>query len=332
MNRILVTGASGFIGTALCKRLLSDGYKVTAALRRPVKPFLDEGIKTVNVGNIDAQTDWSDIVENVDAVIHLAARAHVISDHASDSIDAYRKVNVTGTAKLAQHAVLAGIKRFVYLSSVKVNGEENAIAYKEQDRPFPEDAYGISKMEGEAQLKAIAGSSDMDFVIIRPPLVYGPGVKANFLTLMKLVDRKVPLPLARVSNRRSMIYLGNLVDCIYKCVIHPAAAGQTYMVSDDRDVTTPELIRLIAAALKTRSVLFPFPQLFLHAVGNLVGKGDAVKRLLGSLTVDISKIKRDLIWTPPFSVEFGLLKTAQWFKENQNKFAGMNRSILIRSV
>ncbi|MCB2149554.1 MAG: NAD-dependent epimerase/dehydratase family protein, partial [Deltaproteobacteria bacterium] len=247
-------------------------------------------------------------------VVHLAARVHQMAEDATDPLYAYRQVNVEGTRNLAESAARAGVKRFVYLSSVKVNGEENAKAYTETHEPSPTDAYGISKMKGESALKTICEKSGMEFVIIRPPLVYGPEVKANFLALMRLVDCRIPLPLASVTNRRSFIYLGNLIDCIYNCMTHPAAAGQTYLVSDDKDVSTPGLIRLIATSLKKPVCLFPFPQAFLSIIGRLLGKENAIKRLLGSLTVDISKIKRELNWTPPFTIESGLLDTADWYK------------------
>ena len=315
MKRVLVTGANGFVGSGLCNRLLSEGHQVTAALRRPVMPFFHERIKSVIVGHVDDKTDWTKAVEGIDIVVHLAARVHQMAEDAVDPLHAYRQVNVEGTKNLAESAARAGVRRLVYLSSVKVNGEERLSAYREKDEPAPQDAYGISKMEGEIQLGAIAEKTAMEFVVIRPPLVYGPAVKANFLALMRLVDRKIPLPLANVSNRRSFIYLGNLVDCITTCMTHPSAAGQTYLVSDDRDISTPELIRLIASALNTAAYLFPCPQTLLRSVAGLLGKKEASNRLLGSLIVDISKIKKELSWTPPFTVESGLLNTAKWFKE-----------------
>jgi nucleoside-diphosphate-sugar epimerase len=226
---------------------------------------------------------------------------------------AFRRVNVKGTVNLAQKASRAGVRRFIYLSSVKVNGEGDEKAYNEESAPQPEDPYGISKMEGEIEVRAVCNASDMEKVVIRPPLVYGAGVKANFKALMNMVNKRIPLPLATVRNRRSFIYLGNLVDSIITCMTHPAAAGQTYLVSDDRDVSTPELIRLIAASLNTPSYLFPFPPSVLWLVGKLVGKGDTMKRLIGSLSVDISKIQNELSWQPPFSMESGLMNTSKWY-------------------
>ena len=251
-------------------------------------------------------------------MVHLAARVHVMTDNAHDPLGLYRQANVEGTGRLADQAVRAGVKRFIYLSSVKVLGEENENAYSEADDLCPEDDYGISKMEAEESLKAFTGQSGMDHVILRPPLVYGPEVKANFLALMRMVGRKMPLPLATVKNHRSFVYTGNLVDCIFTCMNHPAAAGQTYLVSDDRDLSTPELIRLIASALNKTVYLFPCPQTLLRSIARLLGKGNATNRLFGSLTVDISKIKKELSWTPPFTVESGLLNTAKWFIESQS--------------
>lgn len=309
-----MTGANGFIGNALCQRLLSEGYQVKGTFRRLSRQLGDENLITTIIEDINFKTDWIKALEGMETVVHLAARVHMMAENANNPLAAYRLVNVDGTRHLAESAARAGVKRFVYLSSVKVNGEENAKAYTETNEPSPEDAYGISKMEGESALKAISEKSGMEFVIIRPPLVYGPEVKANFLALMRLIDRKIPLPFASVTNRRSFVYLGNLIDCIFNCMTHPAAAGQTYLVSDDRDVSTPGLIRLIAASLKKPVFLIPFPKVLLRLIGKLLGKGDAIKRLFGSLTVDISKIKRELEWTPPFTIESGLLHTANWYK------------------
>jgi nucleoside-diphosphate-sugar epimerase len=232
----------------------------------------------------------------------------------SGQIDAYRAVNVDGTGNLAECAVRAGVKRLVFLSSIKVNGEENTTAYSEQCPPSPEDAYGVSKMEAERVIKEVADGSVMETVILRPPLVYGPGVKANFLALMRLVSQKIPLPLSGVKNQRSFIYLGNLVDCIQCCMAHPSAAGQTYLVSDDHDLSTPKLIRLLASAMNKSAFLFPFPVGILIILASLAGKTDALKRLLGSLTVDISKIKKDLSWKPPISTKSGIVRTVKWFE------------------
>ena len=320
MNKhILVTGANGFVGTASCRRLQSEGCEVVAALRRSDRSFPVDGIRCLNVGHIDGQTDWTEAVDSIDIVVHLAARAHVVKDTQDKQIDAYRQVNVEGTRNLAESAERAGVKRLVFLSSVKVNGEGTDFAYTEMDPPSPNDPYGISKMEAEQALHAIADRSEMEIVILRPPLVYGPGVKANFLALMHLVARRIPLPLGSVNNSRSLIYLENLVDCISQCVGHPAAAGQTYLVSDDYDFSTPELIRSLASAMNKTAFLFPFPLGILQTMAKLMGKSGAAQRLLNSLTIDISKIKRELAWAPPISVTTGMLATASWFKERQER-------------
>ncbi len=315
-KHVLVTGANGFIGSALIKELVNEGWYVTAATREPLPALDSEHIRNVSIGSINASTLWEDALEGMDVVVHLAARVHVMSDKTRNPLGAYRKVNVQGSRKLAEIASQSGVKRLVLLSSVKVNGEEHSRAYREDDEPEPQDPYGISKMEGELALRTIADGSEMDYVIIRPPLVYGAGVKANFRALLSMVHRKVPLPLAGVNNQRSLIYIGNLVDSIIACMTSKAAANQTYLVSDDQDLSTPRLIRAIAASMDTRCLLFPFPQLLLKTASKLAGKGDAANRLLGSLTVDISKIKRELAWRPPFSVESGLRHTAKWYKES----------------
>jgi len=237
-------------------------------------------------------------------------------DTATDPSAEYLKVNVTGTKQLARAAVEARVKRFIFLSTVKVNGKENVRPYREIDPPAPLDYYAISKLQAEQLLKKIATASGMELIILRPPLVYGPGVKANFLQLLKIVNKRLPIPLAGVHNRRSFIYLGNLVDAILTCLKRSNSAIDTYLVSDDHDVSTPNLIRMIAAALHKPSHLFHFPQLLLYTLAKLTGRGPAVDRLIGSLTVDISKIKKELDWSPPFTMEHGLQQTADWFNRN----------------
>ena len=315
MKRVLVTGANGFIGTELCKTLLSENFNVRGAVRPDKAYLLPEGVEARPIESIDGDVDWEDTLDGVGAVVHLAARAHVMKDSASNSFRAYHKVNVVGTEHLALAAAKCGVKRFIFVSSVKVNGEENVRTYKESDAPAPKDSYGISKMQAEKRIKQIAADSGMDHVILRPPLVFGPGVKANFLELMKIVAKGTPLPLAKVDNRRSFIYIENLVDAVLTCIKHSGLAGQTYFVSDNEDISTPELIRKTASALKKPARLFPFPKLLLFILGRIAGKGAAVDRLIGSLTVDISKIRNELDWKPPFTMEYGLQKTADWFKE-----------------
>jgi len=309
MKRVLVTGANGFIGTNLCKKLMGENFRVLGAVRSGKASLLPEGVEATHIESIDGDTDWKNTLEGVNTVVHLAARVHVMKDSASDPFSECRKVNVMGSERLALAAAQYGVKRFIFISSVKVNGEENVRAYKESDAPAPRDSYGISKMQAEKRIKEITADSDMDFVILRPPLVFGPGVKANFLKLIKTVDKGTPLPLASVQNRRSLIYIENLIHAIITCIQHPNAGDQTYFVSDDEDVSTSELIQKIASALNKSARLFPFPQLLLFILGRLIGKGPAVDRLIGSLTVDISKIKQGLGWKPPYTPEEGIRET-----------------------
>lgn len=311
-----MTGASGFVGKALCRKLIAEGFQVRGTVRFNKSFNLPEEVELCEAVDIEAQIDWAGMVGGVDAIVHLAARVHMMNDKAADPFAAYWKVNVAGTEKLARAAVAAGVKRFVFLSTVKVNGEENIRPYRESDPPAPRDSYAISKLQAEQQLKEIAAASDMELVILRPPLVYGPGVKANFLELMKTIDKRLPLPLASIHNRRSFIYLENLVDVISACCTQPDAGGKVFMVSDGEDVSTPELIRRIALTLNKKTRLFPFPPILLFILGRMMGKGQSIKRLIGSLAVDITKIKNELDWHPPFTMTCGLQKTADWFRES----------------
>ena len=311
--KVLVTGATGFVGGALISRLVDSGrFGVRAAVRRESGELL-AGVEQIVVGDLTPNTDWQQALVGVDAVVHLAARVHVMNDTASDPLSAFRQVNVAGTERLARMAATNGAKRFVYISSVKVNGEGALTPYSE-DASAPEDPYGISKWEAEQGLHKVAEDTGLEVVILRPPLVYGPGVKANLLSLFNIVDRGIPLPLASVSNHRSLIYVGNLVDAIVTCINHPKASNQTYLVSDGEDVSTPELIRRVAAALGRPARLFHFPPSLMGFAGKLLGKSEAVERLVSSLTIDSSKIRRELGWRPPYTMEEGLRETGEWFK------------------
>ena len=294
--------------------MLSEGWSVIGAQRSPTSSIPQGGMKHVAIDLTDQNIKWDSLLPGVDVVIHLAARVHVIEKNTADPLAAYRKINVHGTEKLARHAAALGVKRFVFLSTVKVNGEESWMPYTETDAPAPVDSYGISKMEAELKLRKIAAETGMAVVILRPPLVYGPGVKANFLKLLQTVDRGMPLPFAGVKNQRSLIYVGNLVDAIASCVRHPNAPGQTYLVSDGKDVSTPELIRMISALLHKSPQIFSVPELCLHVAARLTGKGPAMDRLIGSLTVDTAKITEELDWRPPFTLQEGLEKTVAWFR------------------
>jgi nucleoside-diphosphate-sugar epimerase len=313
---VLITGATGFVGRFLCFRALAEGWSVRGTMLASESPAsLVTVVEPVVINPLGSDTFWGAALAGVDTVLHLAARVHIMDDPLADPLAEFRRVNVEGTAHLAQEAAKAGVKRFVFISSIKVNGEESPTPYTTESSPMPSDPYGISKWEAEQALRNIEAETGLEVVILRPTLVYGPGVKANFLNLMKILSNGIPLPLASVTNKRSLIYVGNLVDALATCAIHPAAAGNTYLVSDGEDVSTPDLIRRIAAALGVPARLFSVPISLMRLAGVVTGKNDAVKRLQGSLTVDISKIRRELNWQPPFTMEEGLRETAGWFKK-----------------
>jgi UDP-N-acetyl-alpha-D-quinovosamine dehydrogenase len=312
---VLVTGATGFVGHFLCDRLLAQGFSVRGTLLTSENPlFLVDRVEPVTVEPLGADTQWSHALAGADTIIHLAARVHIMDDPSANPLDEFRKVNVEGTAQLAREAAKAGVRRLVFISSIKVNGEETATHYTSDSPPNPSDPYGISKWEAEQALHKIEAETGLEVVVIRPTLVYGPGVKANFLNMMKIISRGIPLPLASITNRRNLIYVGNLVDALAICATHPAAAGQTYLVSDGEEVSTPELIRRTAKALGAPERLFPVPLSLMRLAGKLTGKSGAVNRLTGSLTVDSSKIRRELGWVPPFTMDEGLAETAKWLK------------------
>lgn len=304
--RLLVTGAGGFVGRALCADLSRRNNSVLGAVRTARAPKAD--IEWVSAGDISGSTDWVRLVKGVETVIHVAARVHVMQDNAADPLAEFRKVNVDGSLNLARQAADAGVKRFVFMSSVKVNGESTQAGhcFTEMDAPGPQDAYGQSKHEAELGLQKIAAQSGMEVVIIRPPLVYGPGVKANFAALMRAVQKGWVLPLGAVHNQRSLVALDNLVDFVVTCASHPLAANQTFMVSDGHDLSTTELVCGLADALKAPKRFLPAPVWLLEAGATLLGKREAVQRLCGNLQVDISKARRLLGWMPPVSVDEGL--------------------------
>ena len=303
----LITGATGFVGSGVLARLAGDGVETLACVRGDMVS-MPKGVSIVPVAELTANTDWRQVLVGVKSLVHLAARVHVMHDTKIDPLTAFRAVNVDGTLNLARQAAAAGVKRFVFVSSVKVNGESTLLgrAFTEADAPNPQDAYGKSKHETEVGLRQIAADTGMEMVIIRPPLVYGPGVKANFAALMRAVQRGYPLPLGAVHNQRSLVALDNLVDFIVTCITHPQAANQTFLVSDGQDLSTTELLRSMAQAGGVPSRLMPVPVWALQAGASLVGKGDSVQRLCGNLQVDISKARSLLGWVPPVSVEEGL--------------------------
>lgn len=312
-KRVLVTGATGFVGRALCPRLLAEGWQVRAALREEGSARLCAGVEAAFIESIGPQTSWDAALKGVDTVVHLAARVHQMHETAPDPLVAYREVNALGTERLARAAARAGVRRLVFASSVKVNGEESALPYREQTPPVPVDPYGISKWEAEQALRWVAAETGLEVVLLRPTLVYGPGVKANFYTMFRVIERGFPLPLAGIRNRRSLVYLGNLVDALVLCLTHPQAAGETFLVSDAEDVSTPQLVRRAARALGVPVRLVPFPVPLLRLACRLAGKASACARLTNSLAVDSSLIREKLGWRTPYTLQEGLEETARWY-------------------
>lgn len=312
--RFLITGANGFVGKPLCAELLRQGQSVRAAVRSANSPV--ENVEVTATGSIDGQTDWSDALRGVDVVIHLAARVHVMKDTAGDPLAEFLRVNLYGTSNLAEQAARAGVRRFVYVSSVKVNGEQTAETrpFAESDEPDPQDPYAISKWRAEQDLLRIANETGLEVVIVRPPLVYGPGVKGNFISLLAAIDRGIPLPLAGANNVRSLVYVGNLANALIACATHPAAAGQTYLVSDVADVSTAMLVDKIARALGRNSRAFHFSPALLRTMAAVLGRAEQVDRLFGSLRVNDEKLRRELSWFPPYTLEQGLRATADWYR------------------
>lgn len=304
---ILVTGGSGFVGSAvLAEASRNSSFKVRAAVRRYVA--LPDNVEQVQVSDLTANTDWSRALSGVDVIIHAAARVHVMRDSAVDPLAEFRRINVGGTLNLASQAAASGVKRFIFISSIKVNGEGTLPGhpYTADDTPAPVDPYGVSKHEAEEGLRRLAKDTGMEVVIIRPVLVYGPGVKGNFLSMIRCLSRGIPLPLGAIHNRRSLVARDNLVNLIMTCVQHPAAANQTFLVSDGEDISTTSLLRRLSVAMGKRAHLIPVPSRMLLAVASLLGRSDFAQRLCGSLQVDIGKTRDILGWQPVISVDAAL--------------------------
>ena len=314
--KILVTGASGFVGRCLCEHLTKRGHLVTASVRSSETPPIENISSSIVVGDLGPDTDWTKALRNQEAVIHLAARTHVMNETASNPEAEYLHVNVESTKRLIHQMSEQNVSRFIFMSSVKVNGEQTTVQpYSESQPSQPEDAYGRTKHQTEL---LISNSPDLKSTIIRSPLVYGPGVKGNFLKLIQLSERGLPLPIGIIKNKRSLIFLENLVDAVIQSLENNAAIGQTYLVSDNADISTPELFRAVGNALNKPTRLFPFPVFLLRLAGLLFGKSGAIRRLAGSLRVDCNKIHKELGWKPPFSLQQGLDKTVIWY-QNQSK-------------
>lgn len=314
MTRVYLTGASGFVGAALLSRLSSDLFSCTIAVRGPLQCGLP-AVRVETIASLELDVDLRDGLAGQDVVIHCAGRAHVMHEQAADPLAEFRAINLHGTLNLARQAAAVGVKRFIFLSSIKVNGEETKIGqpYSADGTPTPFDAYGISKHEAEEALQALAVETGMEVVIIRPVLVYGPGVKANFHTMMAWLSKGVPLPLGAISNKRSLVALDNLVDLIVTCIDHPAAANQVFLVSDGEDISTTDLLRRMGQALGKPARLLPVPSWLLKVGASMLGKDALAQRLCGSLQVNISKTRELLEWTPPVSVDDALRKTAAHF-------------------
>jgi len=344
--KILISGPNGFVGKKVCERLIGDGLHVRGAQRNSTP--LPDGCESAIVGNIDASTDWSLALTGIDAVVHLAARVHIMNETSAHPMAAFREVNVHGTRRLAVEAAKSGVKRFVFISSIKVNGEATlqssdrrseygsptsevsserprtknqelstknlSAAFSERDQASPEDPYGQSKYEAELVLREIEAATGMEVVILRPPLLYGPGVKANFLKLIQWVDKGIPLPLGGVKNKRSLLSLTNFADVISKCLTDPRAGGQTFTVCDGDDVSSGELVERIAKALGKSPRLLPVPEWLMKFAGKLTGKSEQVERLCSSLQVDSSHVRERLDWQPPVTMDDELSRVAEWYR------------------
>ena len=314
MSTILVTGANGFVGRHLVSLLASKRCNVKKVVRREI-----EGSFTI--GEINGTTNWGKLLDDTDVVVHCAARVHIVKDTASNPLDEFRKTNTEGTLHLARCSANAGVKRFVFISSIKVNGEitQPGEKFSADDNTTPVDPYGISKFEAEEGLRDIAKQTGMEVVIIRPPLVYGPGVKANFESMMKWLKMPIVLPFGSLTNKRSLVYISNLVSLIEVCTHHPKAANNTFMISDDNDLYTSDLFKRLKIALRGKCIIVNFPEGLLKFLLKLIGRDDLREKICSSLLVDISKTKSELNWCPPFNVSDGLNETANFYLNSQER-------------
>ena len=315
---ILVTGATGFVGQAIVGGLLEAAYDIRACSRQ-ADTALHRDVNLFNIGDLSENNDWRQALQDIDVVVHCAARAHIMNDEAIDPLAAFRKVNTAGTLNLARQAADTGVKRFIFISSIKVNGEMTMPGqlFQPNDKYIPTDPYGLSKYEAEQGLLALAQETGMEVVIVRPPLVYGPGVRANFASMLKWINKGVPLPFGTVHNQRSLVALDNLVSFIIHCIDHPKAANEAFLISDSEDVSTTELLRKVANAFGKKPMLLPIPVWLMSFVAKLVGKGDVANRLFGSLQVDSSKARDLLGWQPVITMDEQLKKTADAYLEHE---------------
>jgi nucleoside-diphosphate-sugar epimerase len=318
MNRALVTGSSGFVGRGLIAELRRRGHEAREAVRRQPSEAADA--KIVAVGHLSDSTDWSAALREVDTVFHLAARVHQVGESGGDAEADYRRTNTDATVALARAAIDAGVRRFVFVSSVKVMGEISAARpFAEDDAPQPQDAYGRSKLAAEQALADLAGQIEVS--IVRPPLVYGPGVRANFLSLLKLAASRWPLPLRAATAPRSMVFIDNLVDALIACATRRHGSPATYFVSDGRDASVADLVRLLRAEMGLPARLWTLPGGFVQAAARIVGRADAAQRLFAPLQVDIGRIRRELGWSPPVAAEVALHQTVRWFLDARSRGA-----------
>jgi len=315
--KLLVTGSTGFVGGALLRKLSTDSkFNTTAAFRKKISERF-ESITYIQVGDLGSDSNWKESLKGVVTVIHTAARVHVMNEKFSDPLFEYRKVNVDGTLSLARQAASSGVRRFIFISSIKVNGEQTEAGhpFTADNIPEPSDPYAISKYEAEIGLNRLANETGMEIVIIRPPLVYGPGVKGNFQSMIKMIEKRVPLPLGAIYNKRSLVGLDNLLDLIVTCIDHPAAANQVFLAGDGEDLSTTELLRWLGMALGKPARLIPLPESLLTFLASCMGKKSVIQRLCGSLQVDISKEWEVLGWVPPITVAEGIRRAVENFKE-----------------
>lgn len=316
VQRLLVTGANGFIGKSFCIEAINRGYTVRGITRAAYdfsSSVKNKDIENISLGNIDANTDWKSALLNCDVVIHLAARVHVMRENAKDPLSEFRRVNTAASEHLARCAAASGVRRLVYVSTIGVNGfiTDGNSKFSEKDDPNPHNAYALSKWEAEQALQRVASETGLEVVIVRPPLVYGPGAPGNFAQMLRLVDLGIPLPLASIKNKRDLLYVGNLVDALLRCATYPAAANNTYLLSDGEAVSTPEILRGLAKELGVSSRVLPFPVSLLKLMATSFGRADQVNRLAGSLQIDSTKIRNQLGWLPPISFQQGLSKTVR---------------------